>query len=59
MRAIAVAAATAAAAGSRDVRVAVVSGLDCAQCYQIDEVGAGGFLVRAGRDRSRARAAGR
>jgi hypothetical protein len=38
--------AAAAAAGSRGVRVAVVGGLDCAQCYEIEEAGADGYLVR-------------
>ncbi len=38
--------AAAAAAGSRGVRVAVVGGLDCAQCYEIEEAGGDGYLVR-------------
>jgi hypothetical protein len=38
--------AAAAAAGSRGVRVAVVGGLDCAPCYEIEEAGADGYVVR-------------
>ena len=38
--------AAAAAAGARGVRVAVIGGLDCAQCYEIEEAGADGYLVR-------------
>ncbi len=38
--------AEAAAAGSRGVHVAVVAGLDCAECYEIEEVGGAGYLVR-------------
>ncbi|HEU5059438.1 MAG TPA: hypothetical protein VFU21_23050 [Kofleriaceae bacterium] len=36
----------AAAAPARGVRVAVVGGLDCSECYEIEEVGGDGFLVR-------------
>jgi hypothetical protein len=38
--------AQAATASARGVRVAVVGGLDCDQCFEIEEVGAGGLLVR-------------
>lgn len=37
----------AAEAGSRGVRIAVAGGLDCAECYEIEELGAGeAYLVR-------------
>ena len=36
----------AATGGGRGVTVAVVGGLDCAECYEIEELAGGGYLVR-------------